>query len=322
MIYLFYFILAAAVILFATRLSYYIDLLDKTTGLSGAFLGGVMLAAVTSIPELITSITAVAIVKQPDMVIGNILGSNLFNITVLGALMLFGMKKFKNSSLAFAHKNTCYALLVVTVLVSLVLYAQLEFQIFTVSWVSIAIMAVYLFAVRKMSSSEGEEENDPLVIDMSTKQIVIRFIINSILLVVASVLITIISDQIAADLGLGKTFAGALLLAVATSLPELASSIGLVFRGNFNATVGNIVGSNLFNFTILFVSDLFLVHGTIYDQSGVSLLVYGSISTIVLTLLLLAKSKQDKLKPKLQTAIYSVGAVLCTAGYLVYLAFH
>ena len=51
---------------------------DRTTGLSGAFLGGVMLAAVTSIPELITSITAVAIVKQPDMVIGNILGSNLF----------------------------------------------------------------------------------------------------------------------------------------------------------------------------------------------------------------------------------------------------
>lgn len=61
-------ILAVLVVYLSVRLSYYVDCLDKKTNLSGAFIGGVMLAAVTSLPELFTSLTAVLALDQPDLV--------------------------------------------------------------------------------------------------------------------------------------------------------------------------------------------------------------------------------------------------------------
>ncbi len=77
MIYLGYLLTAAAVVILSIKASQYIDLLDKHTRLSGAFLGGVMLSAVTSFPELFTSISAVLLFERPAFSMGNILGSDL-----------------------------------------------------------------------------------------------------------------------------------------------------------------------------------------------------------------------------------------------------
>ena len=62
-----YILLALCVIFFSARLGYYVDLLDQKTTLASAFIGGVMLAAVTSLPELFTSITSVAAVGKPAL---------------------------------------------------------------------------------------------------------------------------------------------------------------------------------------------------------------------------------------------------------------
>ena len=78
-----YLVAAAAVVFFSIKLSDYVDLLDKTTNLSGALLGSIMLAAVTSLPELFTSITATVLIKDNSLVLGNILGSNIFNILLI-----------------------------------------------------------------------------------------------------------------------------------------------------------------------------------------------------------------------------------------------
>ena len=85
MIYLIYVILAVLVVLCSTKLSAYVDALDKKTNLSGAFLGGVLLAAVTSLPELFTSLTAVLSLDEPQLVQGNVLGSNIFNLCIPAA---------------------------------------------------------------------------------------------------------------------------------------------------------------------------------------------------------------------------------------------
>ena len=85
-----YIVLAVLVIGLSMRLSSYVDMLDKQTNLSGAFLGGVMLAAVTSLPELFTSISGVVFLNEPELVVGNILGSNLFNVAALSLVSLFG----------------------------------------------------------------------------------------------------------------------------------------------------------------------------------------------------------------------------------------
>ena len=108
MIYIIYLAIAAAVVLISVKLSEYVDLLDRTTDISGAFIGGVMLAAVTSLPELFTSIAATLFVNQPDLVIGNVLGSNLFNLAILGSLILFSLRKFSSSFLSESHRGTPY----------------------------------------------------------------------------------------------------------------------------------------------------------------------------------------------------------------------
>ena len=79
MYYALFILLAAAVVFLSIKLAKYVDLLDKTTKISGAFIGAVLLAAVTSLPELFTSISATLIVRENELVLGNILGSNLFN---------------------------------------------------------------------------------------------------------------------------------------------------------------------------------------------------------------------------------------------------
>ena len=89
-----YLILAAIVMGFSILLSNYVDIIDKRTSISGAFIGGVVLAAITSLPELFTSVSATLLLGQPELVIGNILGSDIFNTAVLALLFLAFPKRF------------------------------------------------------------------------------------------------------------------------------------------------------------------------------------------------------------------------------------
>lgn len=322
MIYVLYLILALAVVLVSIRLSYYVDLLDRTTNISGAFIGGVMLAAVTSLPELFTSISATLFVNQPDLVLGNVLGSNLFNLFVLGSLIFFSIKNFNKCFLSPSHKNTLIATIIMYLLVASAVIFPANFYILKTNPVSIVIFIIYLIAVKLMSSDDSKEE-DSLIIEahLTKNQILIRFSLLSIILVIVSVFLTMTTDIIAQKLNLGMTIAGALLLGVATSLPELTSSISLVKMKNFNATVGNIVGSNLFNFSILFIADVSYRGGSIYSANAESsnLIVFGIISTLASLLALQFKSKADKYSPSVLNVIYGVSSFIIIASYIVFL---
>ena len=88
MIYVVYLCVAAGLTFLAIKAADYVDLIDKKTSLSGAFIGGVMLSAVTSLPEMFTSISSTLMLKQPGLCMGNILGSDLFNLLILAVLAL------------------------------------------------------------------------------------------------------------------------------------------------------------------------------------------------------------------------------------------
>ena len=87
MIYIFYIVMVTAVVWFSILASRYIDMIDRTTKLSGAFLGGVLLSAVTSLPEFFTSLSATVFLDKPALCIGNILGSDLFNLAMLSVMV-------------------------------------------------------------------------------------------------------------------------------------------------------------------------------------------------------------------------------------------
>lgn len=322
MIYLLYLILAIAVVGISIKLSYYVNLLDRTTNISGAFIGGVMLAAVTSLPELFTSISATVFVDQPEMVLGNILGSNIFNLFVLGGLILLNLKTFKKCFLSPSHKNTLVATIIMYVLVISAMIFPAHFHVFNTNPVSIIILVIYLGAVKMMSSDDSKDE-DSLEIEASlTKnQILIRFGIFSIMLVVVSIGLTFATDILAQKLNLGMTIAGALLLGVATSLPELTSSISLVRMKNFNATTGNIVGSNLFNFSILFIADISYSRSSIYfsNQEASNLVLFGLAATLSSLLAFQFKTSNKKYSPELLNGIYTISGCLAVLSYILFL---
>ena len=270
MIYVIYLVLAALVVLLSIKLSRYVDLLDKMTNLSGAFIGGVVLAAVTSLPELFTSISSTVFLGKSELVLGNVLGSNIFNITLLGVLILFASKQFAKSYVAKSHFKVAGSNIIIYALLMLPIFFGLDASFVGISIISIAVAAIYVLSVKMMAGDEDPEKEEELVTDLTKKQVITRFIVCSVLLVAASVGITYATDGIATALNLEVTLAGALLLGVATSLPELTSCISLVRLGNFNASIGNVLGSNMFNFFILFLGDLLYRKGTIYTVSAQS----------------------------------------------------
>ena len=284
MIYLEYVVLAALVVFLSVRLSYYVDCLDKKTNLSGAFIGGVMLAAVTSLPELFTSLTAVLALDQPELVQGNVLGSNIFNLCVIGGIMLFTSKQYQKATIAKSHSTTLWYGLAMYISVFIAIFYPIDFGIgfLKINLMSLVIVGIYLINVKFMKHDESAESDDDVDITLTVKQIMVRFVLYSVALVIVSILLTQVTDKIAVALNLGATVAGAIFLGVATSLPELSASINLVRIGNFNASFGNIVGSNLFNFIILCFADVLYVKGGIYlhESQVLNLLGFGMFSMV------------------------------------------
>ena len=92
-----------AMIVLAFWLGNLVDMLDKKTKVSGAFIGGVLLAAVTSLPELFTALSAVFIVNEPEYVVGDILGSIIFNLVVLMLETVMFIKNFRKSNVKKFH---------------------------------------------------------------------------------------------------------------------------------------------------------------------------------------------------------------------------
>lgn len=312
-----YLALAFLIVFLSIKLSKYVDMLDKTTKLSGALIGGVFLAAVTSLPELFTSISAVLFLGQSELVLGNVMGSDIFNMAVLGVLLIIFIKSFSKKNL---NKSLIWTSIFLVLLYGFASYAALckyQLLMWGINVISIVIITIYAVSV-KFISEETEKEED-VTVPLSKKQIIARFILCSVLLVATSIGITYLSDSLAETLHLGKTLAGAILLGVATSLPEVVSTISLMKMGNFDAGVSNILGSNTFNFLILSLADFMNYKAPIYINNSQSkyLLLGGLVSAVSVAILLLIKSQVKN--QKLWTKIASV--ILCVVPVTMYLLF-
>lgn len=311
-VYILYALAVGVVVFLSMKLGKYVDIIDAKSNISGAFIGGVMLAAVTSLPELFTSLSAVWVVGESSFVIGNILGSNLINLAFMGAIMLAFTKRYK-----FAKFSKSYY---VSLLVGMSMYALVAVGLFLgeylrIGWftaVSPFIFVLYVLFLKRINTSSDSKEGGKQEDDMALRTAVIRFAICAVVLIGASVTLTYLTDIVADNLQLGETFAGALFLGIATSLPELISSITLCSRGNFNASAGNFIGSNVFNFTILFVADIFSFGGAanvyVLNPESIYLLVFGEIAMIATLVMIYLKNRTT---PKKLGGV--IGAQVCNA---------
>ena len=324
MIYIFYIVMVTAVVWFSILASRYIDMIDRTTKLSGAFLGGVLLSAVTSLPELFTSISATLLIDSPSLCIGNILGSNLFNFGMLAVVILCYIKGFSASRLSRSHNMVMLFLFMMYCAVALNWQYMSEDNIVLgsndkpwlyISITSVILIALYALSVRFLASDNGEmcDEEECDEVTLSFRSIVVRFVLASIGIIAASIILTYITDDISERLNLGSGLAGALFLGVATSLPEVTSTISLFRMRNFNIAFGNIAGSNVFNYFVLAIADVLYAGGSVYhfgDTKVINLTVFGLLATAAIYIMLRFRSVWLK-------ALMALGAIACYLAFLL-----
>ncbi|WP_024302669.1 sodium:calcium antiporter [Pseudogulbenkiania sp. MAI-1] len=267
------FFVCAAVIGFAgARLSRYGDVIAKKTGLGGRWIGLILLATVTSLPELATGISAVAIVKAPDLAVGDALGSCVFNLAMLAVLDVLYRGKSIYTVVGQGHILSAAFGIMLIGFVGFCLLLPDKFAAWSLGHVGLysplfvlmyllAIRAVFSFERRTMAVFVGDlAQQYP---DIALRQAVIRYLVAASAVVGAGIWLPSIGQQLAHLHGWHASFVGTLFIAGATSLPELAVTISALRLGALEMALANLLGSNLFDVLVLAVDDLFYLPGPI-----------------------------------------------------------
>ncbi|KIL43432.1 cation transporter [Jeotgalibacillus alimentarius] len=271
-----WFVLAAIVTVYAAmKLSTYADVISTKTAMGGLLVGTLLLAGATSLPEVTTSLSAV-LIGNNDIAIGNVLGSNLFNVFILACFDLYYRKKKLFLQASNDHLYTAGLGLLLTLLVMVALTLRIDYTILGMGIDSILIVIIYIAGISmigRLSKSDQPslpQSEEPTAhtaasseFTMSVKHAVIGFIIAAIVIMGAGTVLSIMGDQIAVITGLGSSFVGSFLVAATTSLPEAVSVLVALRLKNINLAMGSILGSNIFNMLILAGSDLVYREGAI-----------------------------------------------------------
>ncbi len=261
------FIVSAAVIVFAARkLAEYGDVISLRTGLGGMFIGTLLLSTATSLPELLTTINALE-QTAPALAVGNLLGSNLFNMVMLAVLDIVNRRVYILRSVAITHTLTGS---IAVLLIAMAVFFILGDFPYTVGWVgmdSLILMAIYIFGVRliQMSNQVGGPPPEPSARELeglpSLRYGLVGFGLATLVLVFITPVMVAAALEIAEITGLGEGFIGTTLVALVTSLPEATTTISAVRLGAYDLAVGNLFGSNMFNVFALGITDLFMTDG-------------------------------------------------------------
>lgn len=260
------FCLSAAVVLFAGhKLAFYGDRIAAGSKFSHGWIGFILMAFITSLPELMTGISATAFVGSVDLVIGDTIGSNAVNIVILAAMFFFARKAMLK--LKIEEMITGFAGLFLATMIGAFILIKTFAGISNLGSIllSVSIALVYFFIVYVSFRTGGLKEEGEEIEENKEKNIGVKFTLFSLLIIFSSIWMTKTADFIAetpmifsgVEYVLGQTFVGGLLLAIATSLPEMAVTFSAAKMGNISMAVGNIFGSNIFNVFIIPISAIF-----------------------------------------------------------------
>jgi len=285
------------IILFAgIKLARYGDAIAEKTGLGGLWIGLVLLAAITSVPELVTGVSSAALVGLPDLALGTLVGSCILNLAILALLDILYRPAPILSKVHLRHVASAGAGILLVVIAAGGILAGEKLSGVALGWVgipSIVILIVYLVVVRQMFRFERSHQLPPLQAaslqykEISTKTVWFRFTLAAIAVIGAAIWMSFIGGEIAETTGWEASFVGSLFLAISTSMPEIVVSIAALRLGAIDMAVANILGSNMFNIAIIFPVDLFYSQAPILSSVSAAHLVTAVVA-IVMSLLVIA----------------------------------
>lgn len=221
-------------------------------------IGLTVVAFGTSAPELVVNILA-SIKGNSEMVLGNVVGSNIFNIAIiLGISAVIRPIVVKRNTHWLEIPFNILAALALIFLAADVWFDESVINIISKSDGAILLLFFAIFLVYNIKLAfSGNEEDDLEIISMTTGKAVLFFFLGLAGLILGGNFIVDGATTIAKSFGIEVRIIGLTVLAMGTSLPELATSVVAVRKGNTDMAIGGVLGSNLFNiFHVLGVSAL------------------------------------------------------------------
>lgn len=265
------FILCILIIFFSGRkVAKYGDIIAEKTGLGGVWIGLVLIAILTSLPELFNGISAIRLVDAPDLTIGNLLGANMFNMFNLALLDIFHRNGSLLAVVGRTHRLTGVFSLLLVLLVGISIFISSRFCAMGMGWIgwyTPVIVLLYLFFIRIIYRFEQRhpslKETELAYGEESSRKVYLYFAISAAFIIGAGIWLAFIGDEIAQVYGWGQSFVGSLFLAFTTTLPEITVSFAAMRIGANDMAVANMIGSNLFNMTIISLDDLLYLKGPV-----------------------------------------------------------
>ncbi len=215
--------------------------LGKKIGLSDMFLGITIVALGTSIPEVFVSISSVINLK-PEIAIGNSIGSNIANLGIVFGFTCFLITR----SIITLNLRDIFLLFLTSLLAGYVLF---DYKI-SISDSILMIGLFVLFTLHLMR--QKPQKNLVTSISKSTLQLALFSLLSLVLLLIGSELTVAYGSKLASLIGISDVVVGLTMVAIGTSLPELATSYSALKQKKGNLVIGNIIGSNILNIVLVF----------------------------------------------------------------------
>lgn len=252
------------------KLSIYGDVIAEKTGMGGTWIGLILMASVTSLPELVTGISSVSIANAPDIAVGDVLGSCVFNLLIIVVLDFLYRKQSVYTLASQGH--------VLSAGFGVVLIGFAGFNVMLsehgklpalghVGMYTPIIIILYAVAMRTVfryecehisATAEGTAERYP---GLTLKRAWLNYAGAAGIVVTAALWLPFVGKKIAELMGWHESFVGTLFIAFATSVPEIAVTIGALRIGAIDMAIANVLGSNLFDILILAIDDILYIPG-------------------------------------------------------------
>jgi cation:H+ antiporter len=282
----------AAVAAAGTVLTRSADNIAETTGIGRAWIGAVLLATGTSLPELATDIAAVRM-HAPNLGAGDLFGSSLANMLILALIDQLSRRGSVLRGAALENALIACLAIVLNALGALFVLIRPHSTVLGVSPEAALMLVVYLAGTRAVyrngerhvdASESAAGDRRPKARGRSLTWSVVQFVACALAITAVAPLLAWSAKHIAELSGLGTTFVGTWMVGLSTSLPEFVTSFAAVRMGAFDLAVGNLFGSNCFNMVIFFALDLANPSGSIFSVISPDHAIAGGLAVVLMGL--------------------------------------
>ena len=319
---------AIAVVLAGVALAKYGDEIAELTGWGALWVGTILVSIATSLPELITNISAVVLVDPPapGLALGNVFGADMINIFTISLVAIaFGVGNlFGNQP---RDTQTLVVVAVVIAIIATTFGALGDWGVGPTS-VGALVIAVAYFAGMKLVYDAGRSgdkgEDDGAQSEESTggrRRLTVwaGFLGAGLVVLLAAPLLALSADGIAEATGLGRSFIGVLLVSIVTTLPEASVTVSAAMRKSYGLVIGNIYGSCAFNLFVIPIAGLFFAGGPLLGEMDDSHLVAAAAAIgLMATGFLIIRSYKTKALSSLRFLTFAIPPAYVAALFFVF----